>query len=187
MFGREKPAPQQPQPQTPAPQPATRPEPAPPPAPKSSTPPASKPASAVQGQPKIETVIGPNCRLSGVLQSEGGVRVEGSFEGQIQTTGNLVVAESARVVAEIQAYNVVVSGQVKGNVTANRIEITETGKVFGDLNVNTLLLNEGAYLRGQTNMLGDVEPPLVETPRIAPVRPVDAPALDSASPATPDA
>ncbi len=193
MFGREKPAPQQPQPQTPAPQPAPRSEPAPAPAPapqpaaKGSAAPTGKSGSASQAQPKIETVIGPNCRLSGVLQSEGGVRVEGVFEGQVQITGNLIVAESARVVAEIQAYNVVVSGQVKGNVTANRIEITETGKVFGDLNVNTLLLNEGAYLRGQTNMLGDVEPPLVETPRIMPVRPVDAPALESANPPAPDA
>ncbi len=121
---------------------------------------------------KIETIIGPNCRMNGTLQSDGGVRIEGVFEGMIQITGNLVVAESAKVIADIQAYNISISGQVKGNITANKIEITETGKVWGDLNVNTLLLHEGAYLRGNTNMSGDVEPPAFEPPRIAPPRPV---------------
>jgi cytoskeletal protein CcmA (bactofilin family) len=124
--------------------------------------------------PKIETVIGPNCRLTGTLQSDGGIRIEGVFEGNLQTTGNLIVAESARVIAEIQAYNVTVSGQVKGNITANKVEVTETGKVWGDLNVNSMLLHEGAYLRGNTNMAGDVEPPAFEPPRIAAPRPVAA-------------
>jgi cytoskeletal protein CcmA (bactofilin family) len=149
------------------------------------TPPPSQPGSQVNAAqpqtmsasptsptPKIETVIGPNCRLTGSLQSDGGIRIEGVFEGTIQTTGNLVIAESAKIVAEVQAYNVTVSGQVKGNMTANKIEIMETGKVWGDLNVNTLLLNEGAYLRGNTNMMGDVEPPAFEPPRIASPKPV---------------
>lgn len=137
------------------------------------TPPQAQPLqSAVT--PKIETVIGPNCRMTGTLQSDGGIRIEGIFEGTLQATGNLVVTESARVIAEIQAYNVIISGQVKGNITANKVEITETGKVWGDLNVNSMLLHEGAYLRGNTNMLGDVEPPAFEPPRIAPPRPVAA-------------
>ncbi len=121
---------------------------------------------------KIETTIGPNSRMNGTLQSDGGIRIEGIFEGVLQTTSSLVIAETAKVIAEIQAYNVVISGQVKGNITANKIEITETGKVWGDLNVNTLLLHEGAYLRGNTNMAGDVEPPEFEPPRIAPPRPI---------------
>jgi cytoskeletal protein CcmA (bactofilin family) len=165
MFGREKPAP--------APQPT-------PSAPSAARfDPASSLAVAGGQAAKIETVIGANCRMNGVLQSDGGIRIEGVFEGQLQTAGNLIVSESARVVAEVQAYNVVVSGQIKGNVTANRVEITETGKLFGDLNVNTLLLSEGAYLRGQTNMAGDVEPPLIDAPRVSPARPVSAQVLES--------
>ncbi len=124
--------------------------------------------------PKIETVIGPNCHVSGVLQSDGGIRVEGIFEGTLHTTGNLIIAETARVIADVNAFNMVVSGSVKGNVTANRLEVTESGKVWGDLNVNSLLLAEGAYLRGQTNMTGDIEPPVVEPPRISAPKPVIA-------------
>ncbi len=167
MFGREKPAP------------------APQSQPTGSTsqyiPPAASAPSGVPA-PKIETVIGPNCQVNGTLQSDGGIRIEGMFDGTIQTTGNLIVADTATVVAEVQAYNVVVSGSLKGNVTANRVEITGSGKLWGDLNVNSLLLNEGAFLKGQTNMGGDIEPPLIEAPKLAPPRPVSTAELESANP-----
>jgi cytoskeletal protein CcmA (bactofilin family) len=128
--------------------------------------PMQPPPAPVPSMPKIETVIGPNCRVTGKLESDGGIRIEGIFEGTIETTGNLVVAESATVLAEIRAYNCSVSGSVKGNITANKVEITDTGKVWGDLSINSLLLHEGAYLKGQTNMGGNLEPPAIEPPRI---------------------
>ncbi|HEY3288959.1 MAG TPA: polymer-forming cytoskeletal protein [Anaerolineae bacterium] len=169
MFGREKPA-------SPPPNPSAGPtNPYQPPIQQANTP-SGAPA------PKIETVLGPNCRMNGMLQSDGGIRIEGVFEGQIQTTGNLVVADTAKVVAEVQAYNVVVAGSLKGNVTANRVEITGSGKLWGDLNVNSLLLNEGAFLKGQTNMGGDIEPPMIEAPKITAPRPVSTAELESANP-----
>ena len=174
MFGRDKPAPSA----TPQNQPSGTPPP-PPHYTQPSTPPQ---ASASASSSKIETVIGPNCSMNGTLQSDGGIRIEGTFDGQIRTTGNLVIADSAKVIAEVQAYNVVISGSLKGNITANRIEITETGKLWGDLNVNSLLLSEGAYLRGQTNMGGDLEPPLIEAPKIPNARLVNPNELESANP-----
>jgi cytoskeletal protein CcmA (bactofilin family) len=113
----------------------------------------------------IETVVGPNCHIHGTIQSDGGIRIDGIFQGDIDTAGNLIVGESAKVVAEIKANNVSISGAVKGNVSGNRVEILETGRVWGDLTVNSLLLNEGAYLRGQTMMHADIEPPMIEPPK----------------------
>ncbi|MBN1177859.1 MAG: polymer-forming cytoskeletal protein [Anaerolineae bacterium] len=117
---------------------------------------------------RIETIIGPNTHFRGEIISEGGVRIDGIFEGNIETTSNLVIGESAKIIAEIKANNVSISGAVKGNVTGNRVEVLETGRVWGDLTVNSLLLNEGAYLRGQTTMHADIEPPMIEAPKSAP-------------------
>jgi cytoskeletal protein CcmA (bactofilin family) len=114
---------------------------------------------------KIETVIGPNCYMQGTIQSDGGIRIDGVFQGELETTGNLIIGESAKVVAEIEAHNVSVAGAVKGNISGNKVEILETGRVWGDLTVNSLLLNEGAYLRGQTMMHADIEPPIIEPPK----------------------
>jgi cytoskeletal protein CcmA (bactofilin family) len=117
---------------------------------------------------KIETIIGPNAYFRGDIQSDGGVRVDGVFEGSIDITGNLVVGEGAKIVADIKANNISVSGAIKGDITGNRVEILETGRVWGDLTINSLLLNEGAYLRGQTTMHGDIEPPMIEPPKHRP-------------------
>ena len=114
---------------------------------------------------KIETMIGPNAHFRGDIQSDGGIRVDGIFEGTIDITGNLVIGEGAKVIANINANNISVSGAVKGDIGGNRVEILSTGRVFGDLTINSLLLNEGAYLRGQTTMRGDIEPPMIEPPR----------------------
>ena len=114
---------------------------------------------------KIETIFGPNARFNGLVQSDGGVRIDGVFEGTVDITGNLVIGESSKVIAEINANNVSIAGALKGNITGNRIEILDTGRVWGDLRMNTLLLNEGAYLRGQTIMHGDMEFPMIEAPK----------------------
>jgi len=128
---------------------------------KSSAEPVVTPASAS----KIETVIGPNAYFRGDIQSDSGARVDGVFEGTIDITGNLIVGEGAKIVADIEANNISISGAIKGNVSGNRVEILESGRVWGDLTVNSLLLNEGAYLRGQTTMHGDLEPPMIEAPK----------------------
>jgi cytoskeletal protein CcmA (bactofilin family) len=98
--------------------------------------------------------------------SDGGVRIDGVVEGTVDITGNLVIGESAKVIAEIDANNISIAGAVKGDITGDRVEILETGRVWGDLQINTLLLNEGAYLRGQTTMHGDLEFPMIEAPKV---------------------
>lgn len=124
----------------------------------------SAPAAPVA---KIETIIGPNAHFRGDIQSDGGVRIDGIFEGSMDITGNLVIGEGAKVIAEVKANNVSISGAVKGDIAANRVEILETGRVWGDLTINSLLLNEGAYFRGHTTMHGDIQPPQIEPPKQA--------------------
>jgi cytoskeletal protein CcmA (bactofilin family) len=115
---------------------------------------------------KIETVIGTNTSMRGDIRSDGGVRVDGIFEGALQTAGNLIVGEGAKIVADITAHNVSVAGAIKGNIDANRVEILSTGRVWGDVTVNSFLLDEGGFVRGEIVMQGaDLEPPLIEPPK----------------------
>jgi len=133
--------------------------------PKPVVPPVTSPKTATPTAAKIETIIGPNAHFRGDIQSDSGLRIDGIFEGTIDITGNLVIGESAKVIAEISANNISISGAVKGNISGNRVEILETGRVWGDLTITSLLLNEGAYLRGQTTMHADIQPPQIEPPK----------------------
>jgi len=109
---------------------------------------------------KIETVIGPNTSFNGHLKCDGNVRIDGVCEGGlIETVGNVIVGPNAMVAADLVARNVSVSGAVSGTIKASgRLEILSTGRVWGDVEVGTFLLDEEGYFRG--NMVMKEEPEL---------------------------
>lgn len=122
---------------------------------------------------KIETVIGPNANFKGVVQSDGGLRVDGVLEGTIQIAGNLIIGETGKVIAEVSAQNVSVGGALKGTVKAQgRLEILSTGRVWGDISVASFLIDEGGFFRGQSIMPGESDMPLLDAPQ-QPARVVD--------------
>jgi cytoskeletal protein CcmA (bactofilin family) len=125
--------------------------------------------------PPLETVIGASANVRGTIQSDGGVRVDGVFEGLIETAGNVVVGPGARVVADITARNVTVAGAVKGNIDANgRLEILATGAVYGDVTVEVVMIDPGGQFQGVSRMRGFAHPALAA--------PVDLPGTDSPVP-----
>jgi cytoskeletal protein CcmA (bactofilin family) len=123
---------------------------------------------------KIESVLGPGIDYQGTLTGTGGIRIEGAFDGTISIKGPLVVADGAKVTADIQASAVTVAGSLKGNITAAKVEIQATGRVWGDLVTAAFATEEGAFLRGQVRMEDQVPD---EAPAAAPLpaAPVAAP------------
>lgn len=112
---------------------------------------------------KIENVLGPSTSFRGQLTTEGNIRVDGHFDGSIETTGNVIIGEAAKVTAEIKANNVQVWGAVKGAITAaGRLEILPTGRVWGDIKVSSLLIDEGGVFRGDKVLIGEEQEPFVE-------------------------
>ena len=126
-----------------------------------------KPPTHTVSAEKIETVIGPTADFNGHLKSDGGVRIDGAFEGLIETAGNVIIGENAKVLADVSAKNVSVAGSVKGNITANgRLEILSTGRVWGDIQVASFLIDEGGVFRGQSLMQASDEPLLIDAPHM---------------------
>jgi cytoskeletal protein CcmA (bactofilin family) len=107
----------------------------------------------VQVVERITSVLGAGIIWQGKITGSGGVRVEGTFEGPISLKGLLVVGETGKVSCEnIRAANVIVAGAVKGNITAQKVEIRSTGRVWGDIITTAFATEEGAFLRGQIRM-----------------------------------
>jgi cytoskeletal protein CcmA (bactofilin family) len=107
----------------------------------------------VQAVERITSVLGAGVIWQGTITGSGGVRVEGTFEGLIGLKGLLVVGETGKVTCEnIRAANIIVAGAVKGNITAQKVEIRATGRVWGDIITTAFATEEGAFLRGQIRM-----------------------------------
>jgi cytoskeletal protein CcmA (bactofilin family) len=106
-------------------------------------------------QEALDSVVGPSASLTGHLRSDGGVRIDGTFEGVIEVAGNVVIGEGARVVANLTARNVTVGGAVKGNIDATgRLEILSTGQLFGDIMVAQVMIDDGGLFQGMSRMRG---------------------------------
>jgi len=115
---------------------------------------------------RITSVLGGGITWRGSLSGSGGIRIEGAFEGDIALRGLLVVGETGRVTCEnLRANVVIIAGAVKGDITAEKVEIRSTGRVWGNVVTAAFATEEGAFLRGQITMEEQVEielPALVE-------------------------
>jgi cytoskeletal protein CcmA (bactofilin family) len=124
--------------------------------------------SNVRADEIIETSIGSTVSMQGVLKAEGNIRIDGLFEGKIETAGNVIVSRTGQVAADIVARNVLVAGKIKGNIIAHdRLEIIASGRVMGDIEAITLYIEEGGRHHGQSRMAGDDDSDqfLLEGPR----------------------
>lgn len=107
---------------------------------------------------RVTSVLGTGIVWKGKLSGSGGLRIEGAFEGDINLRGLLVVGETGRVTCDtLQANTVIVAGAVRGNITAERVEIRATGRVWGDVVAAAFSTEEGAFLRGKITMEEKVE------------------------------
>ena len=107
---------------------------------------------------RVTSVLGPGINWKGNLRGSGGIRIEGTFEGEIGIKGLVVVGETGRVTCEnLSANTVIIAGAVRGSITAERLEIRSSGQVWGDVTVNAFATEEGAFLRGQVRMEEQVD------------------------------
>ena len=115
-------------------------------------------AGTPQPATRVTSVLGPGISWKGAINGQGGVRVEGAFEGDISLRGMLVVGETGRITCEhVRANIVIVAGGLKGNITAEKVEIRATGRVWGDVVTSAFATEEGSFLRGQIRMEESVD------------------------------
>ena len=96
------------------------------------------------------TLVGPDLVLSGELVSEENICVQGRVEGNISTSGSLMVDPTGFVKGDITAENVVVEGTVEGTViAAMKFELKPAGRMQGDIRASIVSIAEDSFLRGR--------------------------------------
>ncbi len=104
---------------------------------------------AHQSGTATQSVINSWLTITGTLESEGDVRVEGRIKGDIRCA-HLVVGREATVSGDIVAEEAVVRGKVKGSIRANRVILQDSACVESDIYHKTLSIDEGASFDGQS-------------------------------------
>lgn len=102
---------------------------------------------------QMEIVIGRDTVLKGNINSKGTIRIDGQFEGDIHTTGNLIIGDSATITAQVTATNATIAGTFYGNVdVAEKLELMPSARIYGDIKAGALTISEGAILKGSCEM-----------------------------------
>jgi cytoskeletal protein CcmA (bactofilin family) len=135
--------------------------------------------SRVQVGSSTQSVIDAWLTITGNLESQGDVRVEGQISGDIRCA-NLLVGRDATVSGDIVADEAVVRGKVKGTIRANRVILQDTACVESAIYHKVLSVDEGASFDGQScrrqqpHQEEEATARIVRsTPREAPIEPFD--------------
>ena len=105
-----------------------------------------------------EKVLDVDASMQGNLAFKDAVniRINGKFEGNLETKGNLTIASTAIVSADIIGDNIIVGGRIKGKIIAReRLTLLPSAIVEGELFPAKLNVAEGAIFEGRCTMLHD--------------------------------
>src|SRR5262250_425260 len=123
-------------------------------------------------QKRIDSLIGAGTTVHGDVHFKGGLRIDGTVEGNVVSTagepGTLVISEQARVNGEIRVSHVVVNGTVNGPVTADdHLELQPKARIVGDVSYKTVEMHVGALVEGRLSHNGQGGSSVVEFKRAA--------------------
>lgn len=103
----------------------------------------------------VRISLGPDAEASGRLSFVSPTRIEGKVKGEVRSSDLIVVGPQGVVHATVRADKLVVMGEVRGEVLgASRIEICPGGRLFGDVETQSLIISEGATFEGRSRMGG---------------------------------
>ena len=96
--------------------------------------------------------------IKGEIISPYDIRIDGTFEGKVQTKGRVVIGEKANVLGDIICGNIDLWGKVEGNVfVKDTLALKEGCVVNGNLHVRKLAVELGSTFNGNCKMITEAE------------------------------
>ncbi len=105
---------------------------------------------------QVGTIIGTGAVLDGPLTTMDSTRIDGTVKGNVTISGALIVGQEGKITGTVSCMNAYVAGEVTGNISApqGKVEISDTGKVIGDVACKGIIIDENAVFQGQCDMTG---------------------------------
>ncbi len=115
-------------------------------------------ANEHKGTERIRTTLGKETDFNGIMKFKDSLKIIGRFKGEIISPGFLYIENGAEVKANIKVGSVIIGGVVRGNVVAKeKLEMLETGKVFGNIKTAKLKIADGVVFEGKCEMIKNPE------------------------------
>ncbi|MDW7669975.1 MAG: polymer-forming cytoskeletal protein [Bacillota bacterium] len=105
----------------------------------------------------IDTLVSSSVEIKGDIKSEKTLRLDCYVKGDITGKG-IVVGETGKIFGNIVCEDIIISGRVEGNINSSgKLQITSTGEQVGDIEVDSLVIEDGGKLSGICKMKNSEE------------------------------
>ncbi len=116
------------------------------------------PASPDNGKSGVSitllTVVGDHARMEGKFDITDSIQIECEVGGEVNVGGKLVIGEKGVVNANVQTVDAIIMGHYEGNMVATgNVEITETGRVSGNIQTDSLVISKGGFFNGNVTKM----------------------------------
>ena len=147
---------------------------------------SSTPHRVPDADSRNTATIGKAVKIVGQIYTKEDLNVDGDVEGTIESTDNKVtIGTTGRVQASVKAREVVIFGQVQGNVeAADKVDIRREAKLVGDITTARISIEDGALFKGSID-IKKPEPKAAATPASASSASASATSSAAPSPVSP--
>ena len=99
--------------------------------------------------------IGNGTIIDGNIKTDGDIRIDGKVNGNINTTGRLVLGATSQVIGDVTCLDGSIDGFVRGNIQVKEIlKISKTANIDGNIQTGRLMVEEGAIIQAKISMAG---------------------------------
>lgn len=113
---------------------------------------------------RVDVKIGESATIVGTMRGSCIANIEGCFEGTVDLDGDLILAKTGVIKADVNVKNAVISGNLDGTIYASEsVQIMPTARVNGDITSRILIIEKGAKFIGSSNMIEEETKPTVNS------------------------
>ncbi len=100
----------------------------------------------------ISTVLGSEIMFTGDIQGSQTIKIDGKVKGNVQVENGVILGEKAHIEGDLKSKNVIVFGNILGNIYCNELIIKKCGTVNGDIQTKTIEIEMGGKYNGKLKM-----------------------------------
>mgnify|MGYP001340677166 CR=1 FL=1 len=106
--------------------------------------------------PALLMIRGDHAKIEGKLQIADSIEIQCEVGGELEVGGKLVIGENGVVKADVRTVDAIIMGSYEGNMIATgNVEIASTGRVLGNLQTDSLVINKGGFFNGNVTRIDE--------------------------------
>jgi cytoskeletal protein CcmA (bactofilin family) len=108
--------------------------------------------SRLSSSKDVQTLIGEGCKVEGNFFVPNFTRIDGIVKGDVTGESGIIIGNKGHINGNVYSPEVIVYGNVTGNIDTQRLELKKGSALNGDVNVNQLITEPGSLFNGKCQM-----------------------------------